>query len=181
MPKSIAPGIDINLAPSTFSIAGMVSNAIKKVSSCPVWKPASLADSSGTSRKINSAKCGVWRQWSWTAFIRQNSLSLCSIISQGPVPAISRLAASSPTLSDCFLLVTQLERPDGVLDIQVSNTTNSERGSPVSTSSVNSSTMVTFPSGRAHMASKSGRAACFSFLAHPSEYDQATSSAVISP
>ena len=127
---------DSNFAPSTFSISGMESKAIRNVSSRPVWNPAIRDDSSGISRKISSAKAGVWRQWSSTAAMRQNSFSRCSSIDQGPVPAMSRLAASTPISSDWALLTTQLEEPEGVFANQFSNVTNSDIAMPVLTSIV---------------------------------------------
>ena len=68
--------------------------------------------------------------------MRQNSLSRCSSIDQGPVPAMSRLAASTPISSDWALLTTQLEEPEGVFANQFSNVTNSDIAMPVLTSIV---------------------------------------------
>ena len=55
----MALGTVSNFAPSTFSISGMESKAIRNVSILPVWNPAIRDDSSGISRKISSAKAGV--------------------------------------------------------------------------------------------------------------------------
>ena len=100
----MAPGCTMNLAPGTLSMAGIESNSILKVSRLPASKLATRVDSSGISWNINSAKAGVWRQWSSTALNFQNSPVRDSTNSQGPVPAAPRLVSSSPTASTCALL-----------------------------------------------------------------------------